>query len=100
MPTEGNPPNQPLELCVIEGDGIGHEVIPAAVEVLHQVAPDVQIRSMPAGFDYFQNHKTPLPEETIQCARDCKAVLFGAVSSPAYPVEGYFSPIVRLRRTL
>ncbi len=24
----------PIELCVIEGDGIGREVIPAAVEVL------------------------------------------------------------------
>ena len=55
---------------------------------------------MEAGWGYFQKHKTPLPEETIQVARECKAILFGAVSSPAYPVEGYFSPIVRLRRTL
>jgi homoisocitrate dehydrogenase len=89
-----------LELCVIEGDGIGREVIPAAVEVLNRVAPDVVIHPMPAGWEYFQKHGTPLPEETIEKARDCKAVLFGAVSSPAYPVDGYFSPIVRLRRTL
>ncbi len=90
----------PLDLCVIEGDGIGHEVIPVAVDVLLRVAPQVQIHPMPAGWDYFQQHGTPLPEATIQKARECKAVLFGAVSSPAYPVEGYFSPIVRLRRTL
>ena len=90
----------PIELCVIEGDGIGREVIPAAVEVLKLVAPDVIIRPMEAGWGYFQKHKTPLPDETIQVARECKAILFGAVSSPAYPVEGYFSPIVRLRRTL
>jgi homoisocitrate dehydrogenase len=88
------------ELCVIEGDGIGREVIPAAIEVLLKVAPDVQIRSMPAGWAVFQERGTSLPEETIQAARECKAVLFGAVSSPAYPVEGYFSPIVRLRRAL
>ncbi len=93
-------PQTPLELCVIEGDGIGREVIPAAIEVLKQVAPDVVIRPMEAGWGYFQKHKTPLPDETIQVARECKAILFGAVSSPAYPVEGYFSPIVRLRRTL
>ncbi len=88
------------ELCVIEGDGIGREVIPAAVEVLRRLAPDIVIRSMPAGWEYFQAYGTSLPEETIQAARDCKAVLFGAVSSPSYPVNGYFSPIVRLRRTL
>lgn len=90
----------PIELCVIEGDGIGKEVIPAAIEVLKRVAPDVVIRPMEAGWGYFQKHKTSLPEETVQVARETKAILFGAVSSPAYPVEGYFSPIVRLRRTL
>ncbi|MCC6896324.1 MAG: isocitrate/isopropylmalate dehydrogenase family protein [Anaerolineae bacterium] len=95
-----NSTQAPIELCVIEGDGIGREVIPAAIEVLKLVAPDVIIRPMEAGWGYFQKHKTPLPEETIQVARECKAILFGAVSSPAYPVEGYFSPIVRLRRSL
>lgn len=95
-----NDSSTPLQLCVIEGDGIGQEVIPAALEVLYHVAPDVKIRHMPAGWGYFQEHKTSLPEETIQAARECKATLFGAVSSPAYPVEGYFSPIVRLRRVL
>jgi len=90
----------PLQLCVIEGDGIGQEVIPAALDVLKRVAPDVVIRPMQAGWGYFQEHGTSLPEETVEVARECKAVLFGAVSSPAYPVEGYFSPIVRLRRRL
>jgi homoisocitrate dehydrogenase len=100
MQPDGNSTIQLLELCVIEGDGIGREVIPAAVEILRRVAPDVTIRALPAGWEYFQQHGTPLPDETIQVARECKAVLFGAVSSPAYPVDGYYSPIVRLRRTL
>jgi homoisocitrate dehydrogenase len=89
-----------LQLCVIEGDGIGREVIPAAVQVLLAVAPDVVITTAYAGWDYFQTSGTPLPDETVQQAKDCGAVLFGATQSPAYPVEGYFSPILRLRRTL
>lgn len=97
MHSEGN---SPLELCVIEGDGIGREVIPAAIDVLRRVAPDVNIHPMPAGWECFQEQGISLPEATVQMAQDCGAVLFGAVSSPAYPVEGYFSPIVRLRRTL
>lgn len=88
------------ELCVIEGDGIGQEVIPAAIQVLRQVAPEIRVRPAPAGWAYFQQHGTPLPDETLALARDCQAVLFGAVSSPSWPVENYYSPVVRLRREL
>lgn len=89
-----------MELCVIEGDGIGHEVIPAAVQVVRQIAPDIVIRSADAGWAYFQEHGTPLPDASIELAAQCGAVLFGAVSSPSYPVENYYSPVVRLRRQL
>jgi homoisocitrate dehydrogenase len=89
-----------LDLCVIEGDGIGREVIPAALQVLQIVAPDIQYEMAPAGWDYFQKHGTPLPDTTMDMAASSGVVLFGAVSSPSYPVEGYYSPIVRLRRSL
>jgi homoisocitrate dehydrogenase len=89
-----------LDLCVIEGDGIGREVIPAAVEVLRRVAPDVAIRQAMAGWETFENYGTSLPESTIQMAHACGAVLFGAAASPSFPVEGYSSPIVMLRRSL
>lgn len=89
-----------MELCVIEGDGIGQEVIPSALAVLREVLPEVMVTTAQAGWEYFRAHGTPLPEETLHKARRCGAVLFGAASSPHYPVEGYFSPIVRLRRLL
>lgn len=88
------------ELCVIQGDGVGHEVIPAAIRVLQRVAPEIVVRQAPGGWDYFQQHGTPLPDETLSLARECRAVLFGAVSSPSWPVENYYSPVVRLRREL
>jgi len=89
-----------VKLCVIEGDGIGHEVVPAAVQVLKQVIPDLDVHSAEAGWDTFQSKGSALPDETIATAKDCKAVLFGACSSPSYPVEGYSSPIVSLRRKM
>lgn len=89
-----------MELCVIEGDGIGREVIPAAVKILKIVLPGINIQTAEAGWDYFNRNGTSLPEETIECAKRCGAVLFGAAASPHYPVDGYFSPIVRLRRLL
>lgn len=89
-----------MQLCVIEGDGIGREVIPAAVRVLKQVVPQVEIHAAPAGWDHFQAHGSPLPDDTLKLAKACRAVLFGAAASPSYPVEGYFVPVVRLRREL
>ncbi len=89
-----------MELCVIEGDGIGHEVVPAAVAVLRKVLPDLQVHTAHAGWEYFQQKGAPLPQATVDMAQACGAVLFGACSSPSYPVEGYFSPIVRLRRAM
>lgn len=89
-----------MKLCVIEGDGIGHEVVPAAVQVLQQVIPNLEIFNSSAGWDTFQETGKALPDEAIELAQDCKAVLFGACSSPSYPVEGYSSPIVKLRRIM
>jgi homoisocitrate dehydrogenase len=89
-----------MHICVIEGDGIGHEVIPAAARVLRLVAPDIQQHHAEAGWDTFQRLGTPLPNDTLHLAMTCRAVLFGAAASPSYPVEGYYVPVVRLRRTL
>lgn len=89
-----------MELCVIEGDGIGREVIPAAVRVLQAVLPALHIHPAAAGWDHFNQTGEPLPQATLELARECGAVLYGAANSPSYPVEGYFNPIVRLRRLL
>lgn len=89
-----------MELCVIEGDGVGKEVIPAAVKVLKAVLPDVVIHQADAGYEYLKSHGTPLPQETIDRVMTCRAVLFGAADSPSFPVDGYYSPIIRLRQIL
>lgn len=89
-----------LSLCVIEGDGIGKEVIPAAVEVLKAVLPDLQIHKARAGWQTFQELGVSVPDETLAMARSCGAALFGAVSSPSYRVEGYRSAILTLRQEL
>lgn len=89
-----------MDICVIEGDGIGHEVIPAAVRVLRTVLPDVVIYEGRAGWDCFQETGSPLPEETLALAKRCGAVLFNGAASPSYPVDGYYVPGVYLRREL
>jgi homoisocitrate dehydrogenase len=89
-----------MEVCVIQGDGIGHEVVPAAVRVLKTIVPDITIYTAEAGWEAFQRAGESLPLETLQLAQKAGAVIFGAASSPSYAVDGYSSPIVRLRREL
>ena len=87
-------------LCVIPGDGIGKEVIPAAVEVLKKTIPGLQIIEAEAGWDCFLKQGVSVPEKTLESIRSCGAALFGAVSSPSKKVAGYRSAIITMRQEL
>ena len=87
-------------LCVIEGDGIGREVVPAAVEVLQAIMPDLEIVQARAGWQTYLDCGVSVPEETLDAVRECGAALFGAVSSPSRKVNGYRSAIVTMRQKL
>ena len=88
------------KLCVMEGDGIGHEVIPVAVSVLKAVLSDLETVSAEAGWDCFLKQGASVPASTLNTIRDCGAGLFGAVSSPSHKVEGYRSAILTMRQEL
>ncbi len=85
-------------ICAIEGDGVGKEVIPAAVEVLRALKLDLEFVPAFAGFEHFKLTGCAIPDETIKTVAECDASLFGATSSPLAQVEGYRSPILALRK--
>ncbi len=87
-------------ICAIPGDGIGREVVPAAVAVLRQVVPGLRVEWAEAGYDTWRRSGEALPARTLSLAQAADATLFGAVSSPLRPTPGYQSAILSLRRTL
>ncbi|KAA1132732.1 homoisocitrate dehydrogenase [Puccinia graminis f. sp. tritici] len=92
-----------LRIGLIPGDGIGKLVIPAAKRVLQETpgVPKLSFIDLEAGYELFQKTGVSLPKETVERLRSqCDSALFGAVSSPSHKVEGYSSPIVRLRKEL
>lgn len=89
-----------MKLCIIEGDGIGREVIPAAVRVLCAAVPGLETVQAEAGWECFLRHGTSVPEDTLAAIRACGSALFGAVSSPSRKVEGYRSAILTMRQAL
>ena len=99
-PSQSVPAAAPFRILVVPGDGIGREVIPAAIEVLRATGLPFEFVPAEAGWECFQRHGDSLPAESLAAARAADVVLFGAVSSPSHPVAGYRSPIVGLRRAL
>ena len=83
-------------LVVIEGDGIGAEVVPQAVRAVKSVAPDVELVSAEMGLNCKKRRGTYLPDATMDAIHDSDACLFGAITSPDDD-PSYRSPILRLR---
>ena len=91
----------PVRLARVGGDGIGPEVVDAAVRVVDTVCGDrVEWVEAEMGWRTFERTGSALPDATVGALEGCAGALFGAVSSPSHAVEGYRSPIVELRRRL
>ena len=87
------------QICLLGGDGIGPEVVACGEQVLRALPLDLEFSRARIGFGAYQELGTPLPEETLQSIHASDAALFGAVTTPPN-IEGYFSPVVRMRQTL
>ncbi|MCA1553310.1 MAG: isocitrate/isopropylmalate dehydrogenase family protein [Chloroflexi bacterium] len=85
-------------ICLIPGDGIGQEVVPAAAEVLKALKPDLQFVEASAGYETFQRTGTPIPDETWRTIEQSDATLFGATTTPPTKVEGYRSTVQQMRK--
>ena len=70
-----------IKVCVIEGDGIGKEVIPESVKILNELG-DFEIIKAEAGLECLKKYGDALPEETIEKAKEADVILFGAITSP------------------
>jgi homoisocitrate dehydrogenase len=85
-------------VCLIPGDGVGQEVIPAAAQVMRAVMPNLRFVDADAGWDCFQRTGTALPDATVDAVASADGALFGATQSPNEVVPGYRSPILALRK--
>ncbi len=98
-------------IAILPGDGVGRDVIDAAMIVLDKLDLDAEYRYGEIGWEYWCREGNPLPDRTLKLLRETDACLFGAITSkpkedaekeldPSLRGKGlsYFSPIVRLRQ--
>jgi len=94
-----------MRIAVFAGDGIGPEVTGEAVRVLKALnLPGLELIDGDVGGVAYRKHGHPLPQETLDIARSCHAVLFGAVGDFSLDtVERHLRPeqaILGLRKEL
>src|SRR5438445_9870508 len=72
------------DILLLPGDGIGPEVTAQVRRVANRLANDLTIDERPFGGISFDQHGSPLTEETLAAAKAAKAVLMGAVGGPQW----------------
>ncbi|HII03040.1 TPA: NAD-dependent isocitrate dehydrogenase [Methanosarcinaceae archaeon] len=86
------------KLAVIEGDGVGREVIPAALEVLDVFGLEIEKVPLELGYARWERTGTAMSEEDIETIKGCDAVLFGAITT--VPDPNYKSILLTIRKEL
>ncbi len=83
-------------VTLIEGDGIGPEVVRAAVRAIEATGTSIDWDPRPAGAGAVLTHGAPLPSETLEAIRQTHLCLKGPLATPIG--GGYASVNVALRR--
>jgi 3-isopropylmalate dehydrogenase len=91
-----------VNVAVLPGDCIGPEIVPCAVRVMEELAPDLEVEEFLFGAAAIRATGTPLPDETLAACKAADAVLKGPIGDPEFdaadvrPEQGVF----RLRSEL
>src|ERR1700682_5887452 len=85
-----------IPVTLIPGDGIGPEVVDAAVQAIEAAGAKLQWERAAAGASAVPTHGTPIPAETLESIRRNKLALKGPLATPIG--EGYRSVNVALRK--
>ena len=73
-----------MKIAVLPGDGIGTEIVAEAVKVLKALDLQFEMEEAPVGGAAYDAAGQPLPEATLNLAKQADAILFGAVGDWKY----------------
>ena len=81
--------NKTWNIAILKGDGVGPEVIDAAISVLDSIKDSygihINYRFAAAGFNCIEKYGTNLPQNTIKILKDMDCVLKGPMTTPETP---------------
>jgi tartrate dehydrogenase/decarboxylase/D-malate dehydrogenase len=74
-----------VRIAVLPGDGIGHEVVPAALEVLEATGLPFEWVSFDWGCERYAETGAMMPDDALETLAGFDAVFLGAVGAPGVP---------------
>jgi len=86
------------KITLIKGDGIGPEIIEAALFVLEKAGANLEFEEAIAGEEAIKKFNTPLPDETLELIKKNKIALKGPITTPIG--GGFRSVNVAIRQAL
>jgi methanogen homoisocitrate dehydrogenase len=86
------------KIAIVEGDGIGHEVIPVARRVLELLHPEYEYFNVEVGYGKWERTGCPCSDPDIAELKTADAILFGAITTA--PMKDYQSVVLRIRKAL
>jgi 3-isopropylmalate dehydrogenase len=96
--------NSAFQIATFEGDGIGHEIMSACLEVLEALQRRVggfrlEHRKLDGGAEFYRDTGTDITDEAFEAARCADAILFGAMGLPdvRFPDGTEIAPHLRMR---
>jgi isocitrate/isopropylmalate dehydrogenase len=84
---------------ILKGDGVGPEIVSAAIDVLEALGFDAEYVELQGGYSYFKQTGKVLQDDFFDIARKLHAVLKGPLYTPPHEKE-YRSVNVLIRREL
>jgi tartrate dehydrogenase/decarboxylase/D-malate dehydrogenase len=92
-----------FKIAVIPGDGVGKEVVPAALQVLEAISErsntNFDLRHFDWGAEYYFRNGRMMPADALDQLRPMDAILLGAIGDPKIPdhitLNGLLLPIRR-----
>lgn len=91
------------KIAAINGDGIGHEIVPMAVEVMQVAAKkfgfEIETTAFPYGAGYYLEHGDFIAPNALEELKSFDAILFGAVGLPEVDDRLPFKLFTNLVRT-
>lgn len=94
-----------FDIAVLPGDGIGKEVVPAALDVLHTIT-DVHgglkfnVTEFPWNCDYYVEHGQMMPDDGLDILKGFDAIFLGAIGNPKLVADhiSLWGLLIKIRR--
>ncbi|NYT06313.1 MAG: isocitrate/isopropylmalate dehydrogenase family protein [Methanomicrobiales archaeon] len=87
-----------VKIAVVEGDGIGREVVPVARQALEVLRPEMSFFPVDVGYAVWEATGSACDDEAMRDLASADAILFGAITTP--PDPDYRSVLLQIRHQL